>query len=119
LFFLSYSPISFLASGEFESEGFEHLVCSCHCIRCICLSCTWWYMEVKVFEPFPSGAYTWRFFMLGLWALDGLVTLAVFLRLPIKFRRFLNLEAFCGWFPGRLQLSCGDFPKIVRIWWPP
>ena len=29
-FFLSYSSIAFVALVGFESEGFEHFVCSCH-----------------------------------------------------------------------------------------
>ena len=37
VFFLSYSPISFVALVEFGSEALEHL-CSCHCIGCIGLS---------------------------------------------------------------------------------
>ena len=38
LFFLSSPPIVFVALVGFEGEGFEHLVCSCHCISCIGLS---------------------------------------------------------------------------------
>jgi hypothetical protein len=38
LFFLSYPSIAFVAFVGFGREGFEHFVCSCHCIWCIGLS---------------------------------------------------------------------------------
>jgi hypothetical protein len=38
LFFLSYLSIALVALVGFEWEGFEHPVCSCHCISCIGLS---------------------------------------------------------------------------------
>jgi hypothetical protein len=38
LYFLSYLSIALVALVGFEWEGFEHFVCSCHCIWCIGLS---------------------------------------------------------------------------------
>jgi hypothetical protein len=38
VFFLSYFSIAFVVLVEFESEGFEHFVCSYHCIWCIGLT---------------------------------------------------------------------------------
>jgi hypothetical protein len=40
LFFLSYPSIAFVDLVGFWREGFDHFVCSCHCIWCISLSST-------------------------------------------------------------------------------
>jgi hypothetical protein len=50
LFLLSYPSIALVAL-----VGFEHFVCSCHCIGCIGLSSPRRFMEVKVCELITLG----------------------------------------------------------------
>src|SRR3954471_9995297 len=81
-------PQAFVALVEFGREGFEHYLCSCHCIWCISLSSprrVW-------FELLIGACPSW---VLG--PLDGFVALVA-------------LWPFVA-FVGSLQLSCREVPQ--------
>jgi hypothetical protein len=60
LFFHSYLSIALVALVGFEWEGFEHFVCSCHCIWCISLSSPWRFVEVEVRSLLLLGSWNPR-----------------------------------------------------------
>ena len=88
-------PIALVSFVEFGREGFEHYLCSCHCIWCIGLSSLWriW------FELLIGACPSW---VLG--------TLDVFVALVALWPWWHLLRPFVA-FVGSLQLSCGEVPQ--------